>query len=263
MATPRDWPIWRLVEAIPEATPACVAGMPDTAVNVIGAFTTPPPIPNTVNATMSGRIGEDAVSRDSRTPPAARPTPAASIGSRGPRRARIRLCIPPPSAHHPALRLPARSGRGWSRPRGSGRAPGGQRDGRDAARDVPPERAPPADGIDEQAADYRTERQGQAVRTAPDTDRPGTFGPVGEGVGDDGHRHRDEHGPAVRLHHPERDQPAQAGRQAAQPRSRGEHRKADLEDPAAADPVGGRAGQHQETGEHERVAVDGPLQPGY
>ena len=36
--------------------------------------------------------------------------------------------------------------------------------------------------------------------------------------------------------------------------------QADLEDPAAADPVGGRAGEHQQAGEHERVAVDGPLQ---
>jgi hypothetical protein len=31
-AMPRHWPIWRLVEAMPEATPACETGMPDTAV---------------------------------------------------------------------------------------------------------------------------------------------------------------------------------------------------------------------------------------
>jgi hypothetical protein len=31
-AIPRTWPIWRLVEAMPEATPACEAGRPDTAV---------------------------------------------------------------------------------------------------------------------------------------------------------------------------------------------------------------------------------------
>jgi hypothetical protein len=36
---PRHWPICRLVEAMPEATPACETGMPDTAVYVIGAFT--------------------------------------------------------------------------------------------------------------------------------------------------------------------------------------------------------------------------------
>jgi hypothetical protein len=31
-AMPRTWPIWRLVDAMPEATPACETGMPDTAV---------------------------------------------------------------------------------------------------------------------------------------------------------------------------------------------------------------------------------------
>ena len=31
-ATPRTWPIWRLVDAMPEATPAWETGMPETAV---------------------------------------------------------------------------------------------------------------------------------------------------------------------------------------------------------------------------------------
>jgi hypothetical protein len=90
----------------------------------------------------------------------------------------------------------------------------------------------------------------------------GPFGLVGERVGDDRHRHRVEHGPADGLQHAERDQPAQAGRQAAQPGTPGEDGQADQEGPATADPVGGRARQHQETGQHERVAVDGPLQSG-
>src|SRR5271169_3118968 len=60
-AMPRHWPIWRLVEAMPEATPAWDTGMPDTAVYVIGAFTTPPPIPNTMNATAICASVEDAV----------------------------------------------------------------------------------------------------------------------------------------------------------------------------------------------------------
>ncbi len=79
-----------------------------------------------------------------------------------------------------------------------------------------------------------------AERRAPDADGPGPLGPVGEGVGDDRHRHRVEHRPADGLHHPERHQPAQAGRQAAQQRADGERGQADLEDPAAADPVRGR-----------------------
>src|SRR5580693_2096980 len=44
-ATPRDWPTWRLVDAMAAATPAWVTGMPDTAVFVIGAFTSPNPMP--------------------------------------------------------------------------------------------------------------------------------------------------------------------------------------------------------------------------
>ena len=97
-AMPRHWPIWRLVEAMPEATPACETGMPDTAVYVIGAFTRPPPMPNTMNARASGAGAEDAVSRDSSRPPAASPTPAASMGSRAPRRASIRLDTTAPNA---------------------------------------------------------------------------------------------------------------------------------------------------------------------
>ena len=44
-ATPRVWPTWRLVDAIAAATPAWLAGMPDTAVLVMGAFTAPKPAP--------------------------------------------------------------------------------------------------------------------------------------------------------------------------------------------------------------------------
>jgi hypothetical protein len=45
-ATPSDWPTWRLADAMPAATPACVTGMPDTAALVIGAFTKSKPKPN-------------------------------------------------------------------------------------------------------------------------------------------------------------------------------------------------------------------------
>ena len=44
-ATPSDWPICRLVDAKAAATPACSWGSPETAVLVIGAFTTPKPKP--------------------------------------------------------------------------------------------------------------------------------------------------------------------------------------------------------------------------
>ena len=47
-ATPSVRPTWRQVEATAAATPACEAGMPETAVLVIGGLTSPKPIPNTV-----------------------------------------------------------------------------------------------------------------------------------------------------------------------------------------------------------------------
>ena len=44
-ATPSVTPTWRLVEATAAATPAWAAGMPDTAVLVIGGLTSPEPAP--------------------------------------------------------------------------------------------------------------------------------------------------------------------------------------------------------------------------
>src|SRR5271166_6525299 len=46
MATPSDWPSWRLEEFMPEAMPAWVLGIPDMTPLVIGELTMPAPIPN-------------------------------------------------------------------------------------------------------------------------------------------------------------------------------------------------------------------------
>jgi hypothetical protein len=46
IATPSDWPSWRLEEFIPEATPACDFGTPDMTLLVMGELTMPAPIPN-------------------------------------------------------------------------------------------------------------------------------------------------------------------------------------------------------------------------
>ena len=45
IATPRLVPIWRLVVATAAATPAWLRGIPDTVVFVMGALTTPCPMP--------------------------------------------------------------------------------------------------------------------------------------------------------------------------------------------------------------------------
>ena len=46
-ATPSVTPTCRLVDATAAATPACSEGIPETAVLVIGEFTSPSPIPKT------------------------------------------------------------------------------------------------------------------------------------------------------------------------------------------------------------------------
>ena len=46
IATPSDWPSWRLEEFIPDATPAWDFGTPDMTPLEIGTFTMPAPMPN-------------------------------------------------------------------------------------------------------------------------------------------------------------------------------------------------------------------------
>src|SRR5271157_168124 len=52
IATPNDWPSWRLEEFIPEAMPAWVFGTPDITPLVIGELTMPAPIPNMAYVTI-------------------------------------------------------------------------------------------------------------------------------------------------------------------------------------------------------------------
>jgi hypothetical protein len=56
------------------------------------------------------------------------------------------------------------------------------------------------------------------------------------------------------------DEQAEVGRDGAQQRAEGEQRQAALEDPPSAEPVGGRARQHQQAGDDQGVGVDRPLQ---
>jgi hypothetical protein len=85
-ATPSVSPTWRLVVATAAATPACAAGIPDTAVLAIGGLTSAKPKPNTAYA----------LSRNGTEVPGARPVsirplamtarPPASIDGRVPTR---------------------------------------------------------------------------------------------------------------------------------------------------------------------------------
>ncbi len=174
----------------------------------------------------------------------------------------------------PAAPPPARAAAGDDEPRADGavppprggprlrHVPGGQRDGRDAHRDVDPEDAAPAGRVDERAADDRADRKRQAEHRAPQADRLRPLGGVGEHVGDDRHRYRVEHAAAHGLQGPERDQPAEPGSEGAGERAEGEQGEAELEDSSPADPGGDRSRQHQQAGQDEQVGVDRPLQPG-
>ncbi len=149
---------------------------------------------------------------------------------------------------------PGRAGLGYE---ARGADEGGQPD-----RQVEPEDRPPADTLDEHPAHHRAHRHRDAHDRAPDSYGPGTLAGRGEGVGDDGHGHRVEHRGTDRLDDAEGDEPAEVGRQSAQQRAEGEESQAGLEDAAAAEPVPGGAGEHQQRGQHDQVGVGGPLQPG-
>jgi hypothetical protein len=96
--------------------------------------------------------------------------------------------------------------------------------------------------------------------TPPHTDGAGALARLREDVGDDGHRDGVEHGGADGLHHPEGDQRAQPGCQAAEQGASGEDHQPGLERPPPTEPVSRGAGQHEQAGQHEDVSVDRPLQ---
>src|SRR5487761_556261 len=90
MATPSDWPSWRLEEFMPEAMPAWLFGTPDITPLVIGELTMPVPTPNSPYVATRYQAGVTSVSRDRAALLSVSAAPAMTSGSRGPRRATIR-----------------------------------------------------------------------------------------------------------------------------------------------------------------------------
>src|SRR4051812_49641372 len=84
IATPSEIPTRRLVDAIAAATPACAAGMPDTAVLVIGGVTIPKPHPKTREAISKRATGVAGSSPGSMRLANARPAPPATSDVPGP-----------------------------------------------------------------------------------------------------------------------------------------------------------------------------------
>ena len=84
-ATPSVRPTWRLVVATAAATPAWLAGMPDTAAFVIGGLTAPNPSPKTQYAAKSHPSEVSALSGTSIRLPTPSPRPPTTSGPRTPR----------------------------------------------------------------------------------------------------------------------------------------------------------------------------------
>ena len=76
-------------------------------------------------------------------------------------------------------------------------------------RDVDQERDPPAEGVDEEAAEDRSDDGQGGCRCRPDAERAAAFGAV-EGMGDQRERARDEQGAGGTLGEAEDDQPFEA-----------------------------------------------------
>jgi hypothetical protein len=135
-----------------------------------------------------------------------------------------------------------------------------QRTGRE--RQVEQERAAPAPGSDQYAAQDRPAGRGDPGDGAPQSERAGALFRVGERRLEQQQGRGDQHSRADSLGQPRRHQHAQGRRQAARGRRGAEERQARGEQPAPAAPLGERATGEQERGEAQRVGVHDPLQPG-
>ena len=155
---------------------------------------------------------------------------------------------------------PGRSARGALRVAGGRheagrRAAPQQRHRRHREEDARPREAP-----QQPAAEDRAERDRHPGRGAPQADRAGTLGALGEDVADQRQR-RGEHQRGAEAHHAARgDQLPGARGEARPPGWRAEQRQPGEQGALAPDAVGQAAGGEQERGEHEVVGVDDPLQ---
>ncbi len=142
---------------------------------------------------------------------------------------------------------------------GLGEAQAGEREQRDAERDVQPEDPVPGDVLGEAAADERAAGDGEAVDRAPDAvGHAAPLGGDGGGEEGEGQRHRDRGADA--LDGAGGDQAVDAGGERGGGRGGGEYRHADDEEPAPAEAVAEGGAEHEEDGEGEGVGVHRPLE---
>ena len=107
------------------------------------------------------------------------------------------------------------------------------------------------------------EGHGHPHHRRPDPDRLGPLAGLDERVGDDGHGHRVEHRPPTpwSIRNATRAPRLGARLHSSEPAANTD--QADHEGALAPEPVGHRARQHEQAGQHQRVGVDRPLQPGH
>ena len=128
-----------------------------------------------------------------------------------------------------------------------------------AERQVDPEHRAPLEVAQEEAARHRAERHGETGEAGPHGDRSAPLTRVAEDVGQDRQRGRHDQRPADAHERPAGHQLQGARRQRGRRRADGEQDDADLQGALAAEPVAEAARRQQQSGEHERVGIDDPL----
>ncbi len=134
----------------------------------------------------------------------------------------------------------------------------GQRQG--DHRQVHQEDPPPAQGVDQRAADQRADRRGEPEDARPEADRPGPAHRIVDRRGQRGQRVGAEQRGAAALHHPDGDQLVGAAGQRTAQRADPEHQQPRAEHGAPPEPVPDGPGQEQQHREGQRVGVHHPGQ---
>ena len=206
-----------------------------------------------------------------RRSPTTNATSASNAASTAPHRRATRPCAghaisPYVEPGEPdARRAPPRRGRCGGRPAGprdSGTCRDGEHDAPATAsgRLIRKTQRQPS-RLDEPAAEERADRAGDAAEAGPGADRPAAV-LLPEGRLQDGEAARGQQRAADALQRPGRTSSLERRGERAEQRGGREPDDPDHEDPAAAEPVAERAAEQDQRGQRERVAVDGPLQPG-
>ncbi len=120
------------------------------------------------------------------------------------------------------------------------------------------DRAPPVPA-EQPAAHDRTQRDPDACDAGPGPDCLDPF-LAGKDVDENRQGGRHDHGAADPHQRPRDDQLRRRASVRAEHTRRGEHHKAEQQEPLAAEPVAERSHREQEPGEHQDVGIDDPLQ---